>query len=251
MKIRTFKTTQYDRSNASLEQTNCFAEQINLEECIIQKNRFDPCPPISRDIYKLQKLDNEWKKGLAHILRSEQFGVVEQTSREGNLLLQIEPCNEKYRWITFNYSKTLPDYKLPELYDSVKLHYDSLLSEFKVDDIVFGTMNSFTEKVKNAIYKKEILDIDGIMNDIITVENNLKMIRKNLDQKFDNFNKAFRKFLSLFPKKIQEKCTNGQEYQHFIEKKIDLIEHLRIHREDFVRKIGNKKLSLSLEFYCY
>lgn len=210
--------------NDTSGEINCIKDQNKLEKCIIEKNRYHPCPPAYRDFSDIQEFYNEWNKGLAKVLKKEGIEVADEITSDGELHLHIGECSEKFESLALNYSKELPCKKLPDLYDSVSHDLISILSTFQREKVPFKARAEFAEAVTNALYKREILNVDKTMEAIIDNEKNYKKPIELLENNYIKFNEDFRNLLEIFPKEVQEKCLDEKQHQVFVRNKINLIE---------------------------
>lgn len=226
-KIKTFKPSQVENVSVSSEIGNCENHKINLGKCIIEKNRYHPCPPAYREFTK-QKVDNEWKKGLAKILSDKGIRNAETTTTNGILFLQIYNCNNEFFSIFYNYTKHLPIKKLPDLYQSLVEDFWFIQRIFYSAEVQFKheTLVNIIKVLKNAFFNKENLEIDDVIAQLIEIEKDIKTDNKDYEQKFDDFHKALKRLLpSLSPKNL-ENCVDEQKHQLFIQEKIELFENM-------------------------
>lgn len=252
IKINTFKTSEVENSNNSSGKINCISDIINVEKCIIEKNRYHPCPPAYCDLSKLQKLDNKFKKNLAKMLRTDGIEVVEETTTNGELHLNIVECSKnfkKYNSLISNYSNYFPPPNgSPDLFSSVLSPLDSILILYRNIGFPLRPRKVFVEAVKDALYKREILNIDDTMERIMYTERNYMEPVGELETYYVEFNKNFRNLLEKFPN--QEKCVDGKQHRAFIRNKFNFVKESRI-INDWDRLLENSypKPDLPLGFF--
>lgn len=209
--------SRLNNSSETSESDKCAADKINLEKCIIRNNRFHPCPPIF-DATDEQKLDNEWKKKFTETLKLEGIGFAEEKTNDGDLILKIDECNDKFREIASKFRNfIIPHNNISEMNNTMIRSFEEVKTYLPSHDL-----KNVTAAIKKTLFKKQISNVDKEMEEIIAIQENLKVSLNFTDyyQAFDNFNKEFRKVIADFPSKAKIKCTDEQTYQRFIQKKI-------------------------------
>lgn len=207
---------------------DCTNNQIDLEQCIIDNNRYYPCAPAQRDLSHYKQLFVDRSHEFADIIKSAGFNLSEsqQSFEFGNVTgYEILNYNDTYDTHVKNFMSSLPSNQLPEPYECILKDFAKVKSIVPPNSLNF---NKFKDAFKNIACAKENLEITETLKPIIAAQKKFKKPSEDLKSAFELFNKSLQALLEKFPKEAQEKCQDAKQHQEHIENKIKVLDLLNL-----------------------
>jgi hypothetical protein len=222
--IKQFSTVD-SKGNKILVDEDCTNNQIDLEVCIVNSNRYYPCPPPERDVTQNRNLFVERAKKFATFLKPLGYDLVpaELQFDFGNLSsFEILNYDDKYENYAKAFLDSLPEEKMPPPYENFKQDFLNLQNAAPKNSLKFF---KFEKILKTATCGKQINSLPDLL---ATVNKKISTMMKkfeNAEQELQNIQKSVAEFFDQIPKQVPETCDNA--YKMHIENKIMVIEALQ------------------------
>lgn len=199
---------------------DCINNQIDLEECLIDQNRYRPCePPANALSDKYTKLYEQRRQKFIKLLESSGYKITKQ-EEYFEPTWKIENIDEKYQSIVeefLKYNQEAPEKKLPIAYESFLHHFNDLRA--KISSELSNKFYNLDAKLNQASCQKEIDNPGKLFNDIDEEVDGIEETIQRAQEVLNTIKASTKSFIENFESTKFDSCDDETEIQRKIEQK--------------------------------
>lgn len=227
--IESIQTTD-EYGNDIFVDEDCTNNLIDLEECVIKNNRYQPCPPPERKISEeYRDLYNERLKEFISILESNGYEIVQvEPLYEGAGEWKVTNFDEKYKEHVGKFLSEIvenPEKKLPQSLENYQRDYNIFRNQMRQN--MYEHFSRFENRLNDVTCKNEISGstdlFESLKLDIYAIQNMLSDTKRSL-QTSQN---SLKTFIDQFPQETLEKCDDEKKFVTKINQKLQLLRLLQ------------------------